>query len=166
MLWQVEPAPEGLAEDVPAAGLYGAGIWQQAPDRSSRLNLHLCDLRHPPERAPLPGATLMVDVRGHGTLSVHQRDDLSPDHPASSTARVLSELLALGDSLFAGRVRDVLQAARVLRDRHGEPAAPITVTAEPDLARVAYAASLADPILIWSGPSDPPGTWQDATPLP
>ncbi len=66
-----------------------------------------------PESAPSAGGVLALDVRGRGALAPHDRDGLPPANQASSTYRILTDLLWLGDSLAAAQVWDVLRAVDI-----------------------------------------------------
>lgn len=59
---------------------------------------------------PGDGVTLILEVRGRGALKSHDRDGLPAQIQASSTYRIMTDLLSLDDSLAAAQVWDVLRA--------------------------------------------------------
>lgn len=60
-------------------------------------------------------AVLALDVRGTGALAPHQISARSNDEHYGTLYKLLTDLLALGDSLAAARVYDVLRAVELLR---------------------------------------------------
>ncbi len=71
-------------------------------------------------------AVLVVDVRGVGALAPHRINPRSPDEHYGTLFKLLTDLLALDDSLAAMRVYDVLRAAELARtdstiDLRGRP---------------------------------------------
>jgi cephalosporin-C deacetylase-like acetyl esterase len=71
-------------------------------------------------------SVLVVDVRGNGALAPHLINPRSPDEHYGTLFKLLTDLLALNDSLAAMRVYDVLRAAELARtdptiDLRGRP---------------------------------------------
>lgn len=58
--------------------------------------------------------TLYLDVRGRGPLTPYQRGDADPRSHASSTYKILTDLMCLGESLAIGQVGDILVALELL----------------------------------------------------
>lgn len=128
------PGPEGALHGFwrSEVDLWGAGVLL-APaagghGRASALRIVLpadgtagLTGEHPLVHVAGPEEVLLVlDVRGIGALTPHDKDGRLPQHQASSTYKLLCDLLWLGDSLVAGRAFDVIRAIDVLLgDRSG-----------------------------------------------
>lgn len=132
------PGPEGSLHGIwhSEVDLWGAGVLLppeahgRTGDRALRIVLPTGGTTglasdHPLLQGVGPGeARLVLDVRGTGALTPHDKDGRTPEHQASSTYKLLCDLLWLGDSLVAGRAFDVTRAIDVLLgDKTGPPGA-------------------------------------------
>ncbi|WP_154792111.1 alpha/beta hydrolase family protein [Occultella kanbiaonis] len=127
------PGPSGTAHALWRAetDLWGAGVLlpaDQTPTGGTRA-VHVLLLEegtraftddHPLARRADPrDLVLALDVRGHGALTPRDKDGLPATDQASSTYKLLCDLLWLGDSLTAARVHDVTRAVdMLLTDTH------------------------------------------------
>jgi dienelactone hydrolase len=71
-------------------------------------------LEDPGIRARRENPLLILDLRGHGSLSPRDKDGLDPTSTSGAAYKQLCDLLFLGDSLLAGRAFDVTRAIDVL----------------------------------------------------
>ncbi|CAM3322936.1 dienelactone hydrolase family protein [Occultella aeris] len=140
------PGPSGTAHGLWRAetDLWGAGVLlpaDQTPTGGTRA-VHVLLLEegtraltddHPLTRRADPrDLVLALDVRGHGALTPHDRDGLPPTDQASSTYKLLCDLLWLDDSLTAARVHDVTRAVdMLLTDTHLARTYPGLATGSP-----------------------------------
>lgn len=131
-----DPAPERFARWFPAERISGAvvrrGFWQtdrgvhtaavyREPDRDvTRLRIVVgptTDLLTEDAWAGHDGsATLVLDVRGTGAVRSAESAPQSEDRIIGPDYRTLCDLLSLGDSMEAARVRDVLHAVVGVQD--------------------------------------------------
>ena len=86
--------------------IWGAGVLGNAP---GELVEHIV-LGDRGGAGAAPAGALALEVRGRGALRLHDRDGLAPENQASSTYRIISDLLWLGDSLAAAQVWDIMRA--------------------------------------------------------
>jgi len=136
------------------ANIWGAGIVYGTPAEE----IHTIAITDMGETSRAQPGTLALHVRGRGALQPHDRDQLPPENQASSTYRIITDLIGLDDSLAAAQIWDVLRAIDIFANReiqlvgvgYGAYLARLAAFCDPRVKALNLADEFVDPDHFWA----------------